>query len=131
MSVATSLSATGLEEPLPLFVYGTLRRGECNHDGYLAGRFVSVEPARLTDHARLVGSHGYFVIRPDPGAVVTGELFFLTPANADETLERCDRLEEIPPGCLRGDWYMRRVVVVETADSRRRAWAYLEADACE
>ena len=45
MPVATSLSETGLEEPLPLFVYGTLRQGECNHNGHLAGRFVSVLPA--------------------------------------------------------------------------------------
>jgi gamma-glutamylcyclotransferase (GGCT)/AIG2-like uncharacterized protein YtfP len=129
MSTATAPRESGLEELLPLFVYGTLRRGECNHDRYLGGRFVSARIARLADHVRLLGSHGYFVIRPEPGAEVSGELFFLAPAISRETLEQCDRLEEIPPGTLRGDWYTRQIVEVETDDSRHRAWAYLESGA--
>jgi gamma-glutamylcyclotransferase (GGCT)/AIG2-like uncharacterized protein YtfP len=127
MSVAASPAETGWEECLPLFVYGTLRQGECNYDAHLAGRFVSVLPARLKDHARRVASHGYLVIRPEPGSEVVGELFFLAQSVACETLARCDRLEEIPPGSLRGDWYERRVVEVETAGGRHRAWAYVEA----
>ena len=117
----------GPEEPLPLFVYGTLRRSECNHDRYLGGRFDSVRTARLADHVRLVGSHGYFVIRPEPGAEVWGELFFLATEISGETLAQCDQLEEIPAGRLRGDWYARQIVVVETDDSQHRAWAYVES----
>jgi gamma-glutamylcyclotransferase (GGCT)/AIG2-like uncharacterized protein YtfP len=123
----TGWPESGFEDQLPLFVYGTLRRGECNHDQHLGGRFVSVLPARLRDYARLVASHGFLVIRPEPGAEVWGELYFLDPTRVRETLEHCDRLEEIPPGSLRGDWYVRQVVSVETAGAQHRAWAYVDA----
>jgi gamma-glutamylcyclotransferase (GGCT)/AIG2-like uncharacterized protein YtfP len=128
MPFPSELFETNLDESLPLFVYGTLRRGECNHEAHLGGRYVSVLPARLKDHARRVAAHGYFVIRPEPGAEVVGELFFLDAAVYRETMEQCDRLEEIPAGRLGGDWYVRRVVEVETDDSQHRAWAYLESD---
>lgn len=123
----TGSSATPFAEQLPLFVYGTLRRGECNHEPHLGGRFVSVVPARLPHHVRRVASHGFLVIRPEPGSEVWGELYFLDPARCRETLELCDRLEEIPPGSLRGDWYERQVVWVEAAGAQHRAWAYVEA----
>ena len=81
------------EEQLPLFVYGTLRQGESNHDWHLGGRFLRVVTACLTQHVRRVGHHGYFVVVPAAGEQVEGELFFLDPVRYSETLERCDRLE--------------------------------------
>jgi len=116
-----------LRPSLPLFVYGTLRRGEVNHAPCLGGRFTAVLPARLDDHVRCVGSHGYFVVRPQVGAKVEGELFFLDPAQNHATLEGCDRLEEIPPGQLQGEWYARRIVTVWADGTRYQAWIYLDA----
>ena len=116
------------EEQLPLFVYGTLRQGESNHDWHLGGRFLRVVTACLTQHVRRVGHHGYFVVVPAAGEQVEGELFFLDPVGYSETLERCDRLEEIPPGALEGAWYARRVVTVESGTATHRAWVYLQAD---
>ena len=113
---------------LPLFVYGTLRQGESNHDWHLGGRFLQVIPARLAEHVRRVGHHGYFVVLPEAGAQVEGELFFLDPAQYAETMQRCDRLEEIPPGALAGAWYARRVVTVEAGTETHQAWVYLQAD---
>lgn len=118
-----------LHPSLPLFVYGTLRRGEVNHTVCLGGRFTAVLPARLEDHERRVGSHGYFVVRPQAGAQVEGELFFLEPALERATLAACDHLEEIPPGQLEGAWYARRIVTVWADGTSYQAWIYLDAAA--
>ena len=66
---------------LPLFVFGTLRRGECNH-GYLAGQFDQVQPARLLGFARIAP----LMIARDLNSVVDGELFWLTAENYEATL---------------------------------------------
>jgi len=65
---------------LPLFVFGTLRRGHRNHH-YLAGRYVSVVPALLPGYQRL---HELMIVRAS-GGVVDGELFELTPEIYDTT----------------------------------------------
>lgn len=107
------------DERLPLFVFGTLRRGECNHH-YLAGRYVECVPAVLPGYAVV----DELMIAPRPGREVPGELFTLDPDRYVETLRGCDDLEEIPPGTLAGDWYRRAVVTVRTEEGEVRAWAY-------
>lgn len=129
MTTPAPLAEADLRPSLPLFVYGTLRRGEVNHAPFLGGRFTAVLPARLDDHVRCVGSHGYFVVRPQAGAEVKGELFFLEPACDRTTLEGCDRLEEIPVGQLQGAWYARRIVTVWADGNPYQAWIYLDAAA--
>jgi gamma-glutamylcyclotransferase (GGCT)/AIG2-like uncharacterized protein YtfP len=129
MNTPATVAEAVLRRSLPLFVYGTLRRGEVNHTPFLGGRFTAVLPARLEDHVRCVGSHGYFVVRPQAHAQVEGELFFLDPAEDRTTLEACDRLEEIPPGELQGAWYARRIVTVWAAGTTHQAWIYLDAAA--
>ncbi|TXT39406.1 MAG: hypothetical protein FD138_91 [Planctomycetota bacterium] len=104
---------------LPLFVFGTLRRGECNH-GYLAGHFDQVQPARLLGFARIAP----LMIARDANSVVDGELFWLTPANYESTLAGCDRLEELPGNSLIGDDYRRIAVRVQTESNEVVAWAY-------
>lgn len=110
-------------DSLPLFVFGTLRRGEPNHR-LLAGRYVSVRPAVLPGYAIV----GPLMIARVPGGVVAGELFDLDPARRDETRAAIDRLEGIGPGETVGDWYRRERVTVEVDGGPREAFAYVAAD---
>ena len=105
---------------LPLFVYGTLRRGECNHD-FLDGSYHQMLAARLRDFARA----DPLMIVKRVGGMVDGELYFLRADVYDQTLRRCDRLEDIPPGKMAGAYYRRIQVVVETSEGDFAAWAYV------
>ncbi len=113
-------------EQLPLFVYGTLRAGEYNHE-YLAGRYARILSARLPDFDRV---HPMMIV-PHAGASVEGELYFLTPATYEGTLSACDALELIPPGETAGKYYRRGKVRVETAEGFITAWAYVHPSAEE
>ena len=113
---------------LPLFVFGTLRRGESNHH-CLAGRYDRWLPATLHDFQRTTAAHGFPQVVPSPGDRVTGELFFICPTDFEETLHRCDILEDIPPGQLVGPYYRRARVVVETTEGDFTAWAYIDPQA--
>lgn len=106
-------------QQLPLFVFGTLRRGECNH-GYLAGAYDRVAPARLLGFARIAP----LMIARQVGAVVEGELFTLTSATYDRTLHGCDRLEELPIGGLVGPEYRRIIARIQTDAGVETAWVY-------
>ena len=109
---------------LPLFVFGTLRRGECNHH-YLAGAYDRVLAARLLDFVRVEP----LMIARQSGSAVDGELFFLTAATCSATLRECDNLEELTPGSLVGHEYRRIAVRVQTDLGDFVAWAYARPDA--
>jgi gamma-glutamylcyclotransferase (GGCT)/AIG2-like uncharacterized protein YtfP len=113
---------------LPLFVFGTLRRGESNHQ-CLAGRYDRWLPATLRNFKQTTAAHGFPQVAPSPGDQVTGELFFIRPADFAETMRRCDVLEDIPPGQLVGTYYQRAQVVVQTAEGDFAAWAYIDPQA--
>lgn len=108
---------------LPLFVFGTLRRGERNHH-YLDGHYVRRTPAVLRGFAR---RHELMIVEA-PGGVVDGELYDLAPAEYDATLAHCDELEGIPPGAVVGPEYRRKCVTVETDAGAVEAWAYVHPD---
>lgn len=110
-------------QQLPLFVFGTLRRGECNH-GYLAGAYDQVVSARLLGFARIAP----LMIARQASAVVDGELFTLTSATYDRTLHDCDRLEELSIGGLVGPEYRRIIVRVQTDAGVETAWVYASHD---
>ena len=110
---------------LPLFVFGTLRRGESNHH-CLAGWYDRWLPATLHDFKRTTAAHGFPQVTPSPGDQVAGELFFIRPAKFAETLRRCDILEDIPAGKLVGPYYQRAQVIVDTAMGSVAAWAYID-----
>lgn len=113
--------------PLPIFVFGTLRLGESNHH-YLAGAYRRVLPAILPGFRRGVAPHGFPAAIPDHAASVDGELYFLDPDRYAETLAACDALEDLPPGELVGEFYRRAAVQVETAEGTCQAWAYIDPD---
>ena len=108
---------------LPLYVFGTLRRGECNHH-FLSGAYERLRPARLTGFTNVVP----LMIARQPGSVVIGELYDLTPSTYSQCLQRCDQLEEIPAGETIGREYRRIPVRVLTDGGEVIAWAYVRPD---
>jgi len=111
----------GTAERLPLFVFGTLRRGHENHH-YLDGHYERVIPANLLGYAR----RRPLMIALQESGLVEGELFYLKLNQYDTTLASCDELEEIPPGQLLGHEYERRRVTVVTSTGDVVAWAYVQ-----
>ena len=111
------------DRQLPLFVFGTLRRGEENHH-YLDGRYERMIPAVLSGYARL---HPLMIV-PDPGGRVNGELYFLKLDEYAATMAGCDKLEELDPGQLVGRDYQRKLIRVVTTEGEISAWAYVQPE---
>ena len=109
-------------EQLPLFVFGTLRRGEPNHH-YLAGQFLRMAPAVLSGY----GKQHPLMIVPRERATVSGELYFVRPELWEQTIRRCDDLEGIAPGDESGFEYRRAQVTVRTPQGEVLAWAYVKS----
>lgn len=107
----------------PLFVFGTLRRGEENHH-YLDGHYLRMAPAVLPDYARVQP----LMIACQTAGKVQGELYFLNPEEYAATLAGCDELEELYPDQLVGREYQRKLVTVVTADGPVEAWAYVQPE---
>ncbi|MGW7291551.1 gamma-glutamylcyclotransferase family protein [Streptomyces xiamenensis] len=115
-------------EPLPFFVYGTLRAGQRHYAWTLRGRTTREEPALLAG-AMLYEGPGfpYAVAVPDGGhamspargarATITGELMYVPEPAFGEVLATLDRLE--------GPDYDRLVVRLLNGT---RAWTYLAAE---
>ena len=110
---------------LPLFVFGTLRRDECNHHYYLAGAFDRMRPAKLLGFHRV---EPLMIVR-EQNSIVEGELYDLTLSTYARTLQGCDELEDLPFGKLIGNEYRRIPVRVQTEDENVIAWAYVRPDA--
>jgi gamma-glutamylcyclotransferase (GGCT)/AIG2-like uncharacterized protein YtfP len=112
-----------LRPPLPLFVFGTLRRGEENHH-YLAGHYLRQLSALLPGFERI---EPLMIARSSTGSV-PGELYFIRPEIYAETLRNCDDLEGIPAGADCGPEYRRIEVTVDTPEGSYSAWAYVHPD---
>ncbi|WP_409350765.1 gamma-glutamylcyclotransferase family protein [Streptomyces tauricus] len=116
---------------LPFFVYGTLLRGERNHDIFLRGRTLSETPAILTGALLYAGpGYPYAVEAPEEGGVVHGTLVTADPAEYTQLLAALDHLEEYTPGDP-ANLYERvaRDVTRLTDATRIRAWVYVAAPA--
>lgn len=103
---------------LPLFVYGTLRKGESAED-VLARDVLRRVPARA--HGRLLDIGAPYpaaTFGPDETGWVDGELLFLRPAGYEAALDRVDAYENVP-------FLFRRLTVkVEAEGQEIEAWAY-------
>lgn len=97
-----------------VFVYGTLRRGFCNH-GYLdTATFLG--PATTRDgHAMYLYEGIPYLVRHEPGPRVAGELYRVGAA----ILADLDRLEEHPHVYRR-----ERALIVLTDGREVTAWIY-------
>lgn len=102
---------------LPLFLYGTLRKGESGED-VLRADVVRRAPGRA--RARLLDLKA-----PYPGAVfgpeegwLEGEVVWLAPSRFKAALDRADEYENVP-------FLFRRIaVMVETEGQTVEAWAF-------
>jgi len=85
-----------MTQQLPVFVYGTLRRGQCNHR-IVGGCLDAVHEARLPAH-RLY-AHGLPYIAADPAgeSTVTGDLLVISAADYAGALAALDQLEGFRP----------------------------------
>jgi gamma-glutamylcyclotransferase (GGCT)/AIG2-like uncharacterized protein YtfP len=77
---------------------------------------------------RGTAAHGFPAIHVQPGHLVEGEVFWLSPQSADSTMADCDRLEDLKPGMLTGPYYRRARVLVECGGDRLVAWAYVSPE---
>jgi gamma-glutamylcyclotransferase (GGCT)/AIG2-like uncharacterized protein YtfP len=111
-------------DPIGVFVYGTLKRGEGNH--HLLAGAVSIEDA--TTSGRLFDL-GYFpAMTLDRGGLVHGELAIFS--DLETALPRLDRLEGFVAAAPETSHYLRVAVPVHTVGKRvRRAWTYVYSPA--
>lgn len=109
-----------MNEQLPLFVFGTLRYGECNHH-LLEKNYERMVPAELQGFSRI---RPLTIVR-DEDDTVEGELYFIQPLNYEETIQSCDRLEGISRGQTAGEDYRRIRTSVETEEGAITAWVYV------
>jgi gamma-glutamylcyclotransferase (GGCT)/AIG2-like uncharacterized protein YtfP len=108
---------------LPIFVYGTLQRGEARERCWPRPP-QSVEPATVLGALYDLGSYPALVAGDD---VVAGELWRFAAEDMAETLTVLDHVE-----CCTGtanDLYQRVIVECQTAGGKTRAWTYHLAQA--
>ena len=104
--------------PVPLFVYGTLKRrgGRRRHDLLRGARFVA--PASMAGELYDLGEYPGVVRNSSTRRRVFGELYELPEAVASNTLRALDVYE--------GDEFARERVYITTArGKRRKAWVYV------
>ena len=95
----------------PVFVYGSLKRGEPNHHWIAAGTYLGeaqLPGARLYD----LGPFPMAVASGDPTDTIAGELYAVTPA----VLAALDRFEGVPRLYERQGWRLA---------SGSQAWVYV------
>jgi gamma-glutamylcyclotransferase (GGCT)/AIG2-like uncharacterized protein YtfP len=93
-----------------LFVYGTLMRGEMNHERLAGARFLG--EARSAPGFTLLDLGPWPALRDEGGSSVPGELYEVD----DALLDVLDVLEGHP------DWYLRQEIPLADGGS---AWAYV------
>jgi len=113
----TNASTDDKNRELPLFLYGTLRKGESAED-VIAADVVRRAPARA--RARLLDLKAPYpgaVFGPDEGWL-DGEIVWLRSASFAAALDRVDQYENVP-------FLFRRIAVtVETDGQTVEAWAF-------
>lgn len=93
-----------------VFVYGSLRRGECNHRVLAGARMIAA--AQTSPRFRLVDLGAYPALLAGGATAVLGEVYEVD----GETLERLDRLEGHPT------FYRREPMVL---DNDQIAYVYV------
>lgn len=97
---------------LPVFVYGTLRKGHGNYR-LLAGRTVD-EARAVVDGILHAAPHGGFPCAVEGDGVIVGELMFIGDEVFDETMYALDMLEGYHENNPKRSMYLRKVVTATT-----------------
>lgn len=125
------MNNTEQDAHLPIFTYGTLRRGWFNYENHLAGRTVEEWPARLVGCVLYdAGGFPFAVRKTDCDDSVIGELMTIKPAEYDEVLRQLDELEGHDPADT-GSLFKRVMVSVWTDAGSVQAWMYEAGDTVE
>lgn len=125
------MSDTEQDAHLPIFTYGTLRRGWFNYEKILDGRTVEERPARLAGCILYdAGGFPFAVRKTDCGDSVIGELMTINPAEYRDVLRLLDELEGYIPADS-GSLFKRVKVSVCTDAGSVRAWMYEAGDTVE
>lgn len=107
---------------LPIFVYGTLRRGQANYF-LLRGYTLKEIPASVTGMA-LYSLHKFpMIVEAEPESIVYGDLIVIHPGVYSRILADLDRLEGYDPATDSGLYrrIKRRIMLNPSAE----AWAWL------
>lgn len=111
-----------MKEYLPIFVYGTLKRGQVR-EGMWPRKPLRVEGATTLGTLYDLGPYPALVSGED---VVEGELWIVAPADLVETLRVLDKIEEVRPDGQ--GLYERRIITCRSeAGEMHRAYAYYYA----
>jgi gamma-glutamylcyclotransferase (GGCT)/AIG2-like uncharacterized protein YtfP len=114
------------EKVLPVFVYGTLRKGFGNYNNILKGNTVMEFNAETTGILCEVFGGG-FPAMVEGGEIVKGELMFIDEFEYEQTLQRLDRLEGYHPKDRGNSMYLRETKMVknELNGESVEAWTYI------
>ncbi len=83
-----------LEDQLPVFVYGTLRRGQVAH-AWISWAVDAVEPAKTWGQRAETGAWFPAVVFEIPAEMIEGEVLHLRPDVYEEVLEYLDQYEGV------------------------------------
>lgn len=112
-----------MNEQLPLFVYGTLLRGESRHD-LVAVAAEEIQEAVMPG-ARLHDLGAFPMLSPGLGRV-QGELIWLRPETYALTLATLDQVEGVDSGLFQR---VRRPVLLTGCGPLLDAWVYIGNEA--
>lgn len=107
-------------EPAAFFVYGTLKRGQSNHQ-LIAPAVLTAVPATI--RGRLYDVGPFPALGPGDD-VVHGELMTVASADLPRLLATLDDLEGYEPADPAGSMYRRRIVAATVAGRELAAFAY-------
>jgi gamma-glutamylcyclotransferase (GGCT)/AIG2-like uncharacterized protein YtfP len=114
-----------MDQPLAIFVYGTLKRGHVR-EACWPRRPVKVEAAAVRGTLYDLGPYPALVEGSD---LVAGELWHFAAEDLPATLAALDRIEGYSGGA--GDLYRRAVIECRSDDGTVKAWTYWYARATE
>lgn len=110
-------------EYLPLFVYGTLRRGGVNYQPYLREHSVR-EIAATMPGTLYLGREGWYPCLYEGNSPVTGELIWLRPDRFQDLLGKIDLLEDYDASREEESLYLRRRGIATSAEVEYVCWVY-------
>lgn len=110
---------------LPVFVYGTLRRGFYNYNAFLKGKTINWKPALIDGAIYPVHSGGGFPCLVEEEGVVVGELMYIDPKEYKDVLWQLDRLEGYRENDEQSSMYLRREREVMCNGELEKTWVYI------